>query len=70
VRIDIPFDQKYPTKTFAVVKVLMSRADAEADVSRLNRVNADKSCVYVYCTSRLIEQSNDSDVRANADPTQ
>jgi hypothetical protein len=65
VRIDIPFNQEYPTNTFAVVKVLMSQAEAEAEVSRLNQVDADKSCVYLYCTSRLIKQSNDSDVPAN-----
>jgi hypothetical protein len=45
----------------------MSQAEAEAEVSRLNQVNAGKSCVYLYCTSRLIE-SNDSDVSANAAP--
>jgi hypothetical protein len=44
----------------------MSQAAAEAEVSRLNQVNAGKSCVYLYCTSRLIE-NDDSDVRANAD---
>jgi hypothetical protein len=26
-RIDLPFDQEYPTNTFTVVKVLMSQAD-------------------------------------------
>ena len=45
----------------------MSQAQAEVEVSRLNQVNAGKSCVYLYCTSRLIE-SNDSDDSANADP--
>ena len=44
----------------------MSQAEAEVEVSRLNQVNAGKSCVYLYCTSRLIE-NDDSDVRANAD---
>lgn len=34
----------------------MSQADAEAEVSRLNQLNAGKSCVYLYCTSRLIEK--------------
>ena len=68
VRIDTPFDQKYPTNTFSVVKVLMSQAEAETEVSRLNQVNADKSCVYLYCTSRLIERSSDADGLANTDP--
>jgi hypothetical protein len=39
----------------------MSQAEAEAEVSRLNDVNAGKSCVYLYCTSRLVEKG-DSDV--------
>jgi hypothetical protein len=30
-RIDIPFNQDYPTNTFTVVKVLMSQAEAEAE---------------------------------------
>lgn len=46
----------------------MSQAEAEAEVSRLNQVNAGKSCVYLYCTSHLIE-SNDSDASANAAPS-
>jgi hypothetical protein len=66
-RIDIPFNQNHPSSTFAVVKVLRSQAEAEAEVSRLNQVNADKSCVYLYCTSRLIE-SDDSGVPENPDP--
>ena len=57
VRIDTPFDQTYPTNTVAVVKVLMSQAAAEIEVSRLNQINANKGCVYFYCTSRLIESS-------------
>jgi hypothetical protein len=39
----------------------MSQAEAEAEVSRLDQVNAGKSCVYLYCTSRLVEK-NDSNV--------
>jgi hypothetical protein len=56
VRIDAPFDQAYPTNTVTVVKVLTSQAAAEIEVSRLNKINADKSCTYFYCTSRLIEE--------------
>lgn len=55
VRIDTPFDQNYPTNTVTVVKVLTSQQSAENEVSRLNQINADKSCVYFYCTSRLVE---------------
>jgi hypothetical protein len=45
----------------------MSQAEAEAEVSRLNQENGGKSCVYLYCTSRLIE-SDDSGVPENPDP--
>ena len=56
VRIDTPIDQTDPAQKITVVKVLTSQPDAEAEVSRLSQVNADKSCLYFYCTSRLIEQ--------------
>ena len=58
-RIDIPFDQNNPSYSFSVVKVLISQVEAEAEVSRLNQLNAGKGCVYLYSTSRLIER-NDS----------
>jgi len=67
VRINIPFNQEYPTNTFTVIKVLMSQAEAEAEVSRLNQVNAGKSCVYLYCTSRLIEKG-DSNIPEDTAP--
>jgi hypothetical protein len=60
VRIDTPIYQTDPTSSITVVKVLTSQVAAEAEVSRLNQVNADKSCMYFYCTSRLIEQSMES----------
>ena len=50
VRIDMPFDHAHPTNTVTVVKVLTSQTAAEKEVSRLNEINADKSCVYFYCT--------------------
>ncbi len=56
VRIDTPLDQGDPESKISVVKVLTSQVAAEAEVSRLNQINADKSCTYFYCTSRLIEQ--------------
>jgi hypothetical protein len=57
VRIDTPIDQTDPRQKIAVVKVLISQSDAEAEVSRLSQVNAGKRCLYFYCTSKLIEQS-------------
>lgn len=46
VRIDTPFDPVYPTNTVTVVRVLTSQTSAETEVSRLNQINADKSCAY------------------------
>jgi hypothetical protein len=54
LRIDKPFDEAYPTNTLSVVKVLTSQTAAETEVSRLNTINANKSCVYFYDTSRLV----------------
>jgi hypothetical protein len=56
VRIDTPLSQSDPQNEITVVKVLTSQVAAEAEVSRLNQINADKSCTYFYCTSRLVEQ--------------
>jgi len=47
----------YPTNRLAVVEVLTSQANAEAEVARLNEVNAGKSSFYMYCTRRLIERA-------------
>ena len=60
VRIDPPLDQADPTNRITMVKVLVSQLAAEAEVLRLNKINADKSCMYFYRTSRLIEESTDS----------
>jgi hypothetical protein len=56
VRIDTPIDSADLTQKITVVKVLTSQSDAEAEVARLSEVNAEKSCLYFYCTSRLIER--------------
>lgn len=61
VRIDTPFDTLHPTDSVRVVKVLTSETDAETEVSRLNRINADKTCLYFYCISRLIEDRADAE---------
>jgi hypothetical protein len=60
VRIDKRISATDPTNSIMVVKVLTSQVDAEAEVSRLNQINADKNCIYFYCTSRLIEQGAES----------
>ena len=46
----------------------MSQADAEGEVARLNQLNADKGCVYLYCTSRLVEESADSPTELDLPP--
>ncbi len=55
VRIDLPLDERNAIDNVTVVKVLTSQEGAEIEASRLNRINADKSCTYFYCTSSLIE---------------
>jgi len=59
LRINIPFDERHPTDTATVVEVLTSQESAKAEVARLNRVNAEKSCTYFYCTCRLVELTVD-----------
>ena len=60
VRIDTPIGQSDPKNKITVVKVLTSQGAAEAEVSRLNRINSGKSCTYFWCPSRLIEQNEES----------
>ena len=60
VRIDTPVDLSHPTNSITVVKVLTSQVAADAEVSRLNQVNAGKRSMYFWCTSRLIEQTEQS----------
>ena len=49
MRIELPVDD-HLTNKITVVKVLTSRQGAEIEASRLNQINADKSCTYFYCT--------------------
>jgi hypothetical protein len=60
VRIDTPIGESDPTNKITVVKVLTSQGAADAEVSRLNQINTGKSCKYFWCTSRLIEEIEDS----------
>jgi hypothetical protein len=60
VRIDTPLHESDAEHKITVVKVLTSQVGAEAEVSRVNEINADKSCKYFYRTSRLIEQNADT----------
>jgi hypothetical protein len=47
VRLDLPFDEAYPTNTVAVAKVLATQEEAEAEVARLNKLRADKGCTHL-----------------------
>lgn len=55
LRIDLPFDDNNPSNTISLVKVARSEAAAEAEVTRLNGINADKKCTYLMLLSRLID---------------
>jgi hypothetical protein len=68
-RIDLPFNQDNPSCTFSVVQVLMSRAEAEAEVSRLNQWNSGKGCVYLSIIARdYTSRLNRIPVRFNRTP--
>jgi hypothetical protein len=53
-RIDMPVSESNPEDSFAVVKVFSSKASAEEETVRLNRVNAQKRCKYVFLVTHLI----------------
>ena len=55
VRIDTPVSTTDPENSFAVVKVLSSKTDADAEVNRLNSVNATKRCLYVSRITRMVD---------------
>ncbi len=54
VRFDFPVNQDEPENSVNVVKVLFSKDLAEHETSRLNKLNAAKSCRYELQTTRLI----------------
>ncbi|HEX2330210.1 MAG TPA: hypothetical protein VHN74_15905 [Candidatus Angelobacter sp.] len=53
IRIDLPLDQGAPENSIAVVKVMSSKLMAEDEITRLNNINAGKSCRYTLQTTRL-----------------
>jgi len=57
VRIDLPVDESNPKNTVAIVKVISSEQLAEAETDRLNQINADKSCLYFTCITRMVYQN-------------
>jgi hypothetical protein len=55
VRIDGFHDQSAPLEeTITVKEVVWSIEQAEAEVSRLNKLNESKGCRYFWQTTRLI----------------
>ena len=60
VRFDNFYDSSVALEDrVTVTKVLFDREGAEAEVRRLNKVNGDKSCVYVWQATRLILGPNE-----------
>jgi hypothetical protein len=56
VRIDAPVSENNPEDSFAVVKVFSSKASAEEESIRLNKLNAQKGCKYVVLVTHLIPE--------------
>ena len=54
VRFDFPINQITRENSVIVVKVSTSKETAEQEVSRLNKLNADKSCRYNMQVTRLV----------------
>jgi hypothetical protein len=53
VRIDTPVNADQPEDSIAVVKVFLSKKEAEGETTRLNRINVDKHCTYHICITRM-----------------
>jgi hypothetical protein len=56
VRFDFPIDGQNPERSMTVVKVLGMKDQAEQEVSRLNRLNADKDCRYEVQITRFVPE--------------
>jgi hypothetical protein len=54
VRFDFPLHSQNPTNNIPVVKVFSSQEAADQEASRLNHINADKSCKYEVQITRFI----------------
>jgi hypothetical protein len=54
VRVDGNIDNREePSNLIVVKKVVWSEEAAESEVARLNRLNADKGCVYFWTITRV-----------------
>jgi hypothetical protein len=54
VRLDL--DVATPDLAFAIKEVVPTLEEAEAEVQRLNLVNADKNCRYIWRASRYFPE--------------
>ncbi len=55
VRLDVPIFEGQPEASFSVVKVFSSEGRAQKEASRLNKINADKSCKYFTRITRMVD---------------
>lgn len=59
VRLDLPKDRRFdqiardPGNWITVKEVVPTPEEADSEVDRLNRVNADKACIYFAQITRL-----------------
>ncbi len=55
VRVDESVDpSREPGNKITIKEVVATQAEAEAEVARLNRLNADKGCVYFWQATRMV----------------
>jgi hypothetical protein len=47
-------------RRIATTRALWTKEEAEAEVERLNRLNKDKGCLYVWGVARLTRQQSES----------
>jgi hypothetical protein len=52
----MPVSESNPEDSLGVVKVFSSRASADEETVRLNKVNAHKGCKYVVLVTHLIPE--------------
>jgi hypothetical protein len=55
---DIPLCELVPEDRITVKKLVWTTEEAQAEVDRLNRINADKGCVYFWQTTRLTRHAH------------
>lgn len=57
VRVDTYSTAVPPHTAITVTKIVWTQVDAEAEVSRLNQLNADKKCIYFWQITRLVRRT-------------